>query len=195
MSDEAKFFLRATIAVLIPVLSACSHAKANRSFTLEAVRQTVVKNYPHVRQLSTAELASILPNPKDLLLLDVREPREFEISHLAGAIRIQPLDVFGQTNFRPTAANVRNKAVVFYCSVGVRSSCMAQKLDDTLKQLGADAVYNLDGGIFAWHNEKRALVNDNGPTDFVHPYDTKYSQLLKRQQSVRFAPLRLTRAK
>lgn len=171
-------------------LSACA-TYADGTFTLETVRKDVIRSYPSVRQLTTADLASLLAKPGSVLLLDVREPQEYAVSHLSGARRIEPLNSFSQSNFRPTEASVHNKTVVLYCSVGVRSSRMAQKLQDALKRCGALDVYNLDGGVFAWHNEERPLVNDCGPTPFVHPYYSNYGQLLKHQQLARFEPSRL----
>lgn len=194
MLTLTKILLRTALAALLPGLSACA-VNANSAFTLETIQKDVIKSYPDVRQLTTADLVPMLAKPGQVLLLDVREPKEYAVSHLAGAVRIEPLNSFGQTSFHPTAPMAHNKAVVLYCSVGVRSSRMAQKFQDDLKRLGALAVYNLDGGVFAWHNEGRPLVNDSGPTPFIHPYDANYRQLLKRQQCVRFEPLPVTRGK
>lgn len=157
-------------------------------FTLKTVRADIARSHPAVKQLCTSDLASLLARPGNTLLLDVREPQEYAVSHLPGAIRIPPLNTFGQTSFLPTESDVKGKTVVLYCSVGMRSSDMAQKLQDDLRRRGALNIYNLDGGIFAWHNESRVLVNNAGPTSFVHPYNAKYKQLLQHSDLVRFGP-------
>jgi 3-mercaptopyruvate sulfurtransferase SseA len=48
-------------------------------------------------------------------------------------------------------------------------------------------VRNLDGGLFAWANERRALVADGTATVSVHPFDARWGRLLRRELR---APLR-----
>jgi 3-mercaptopyruvate sulfurtransferase SseA len=85
-------------------------------------------------------------------------------------------------------AGVDGKAVVFYCSVGVRSSALAERVAQGLQAHGATAVDDLAGGIFAWHGEGRPLVDAQGSTDFVHPYDSSWGRLLARPDLARNAP-------
>lgn len=189
----------AILALAILALPACSSRQKsenktvlinrnNSVFTLKKIQEDVRAKYPAVKQISTASLASMLTEPEKILLLDVREPQEYAVSHLPGAIQIEPLNTFNQTSFHPSEATAKSKTVILYCSVGVRSSRMAEQLQLDLKRKGAVDVYNLDGGIFAWRNEDRILVNNSGPTQFVHPFDEKYKQLLCRQKLARFQP-------
>jgi 3-mercaptopyruvate sulfurtransferase SseA len=48
---------------------------------------------------------------------------------------------------------------------------LAVFVEDPLRRSGATAVYILNGGIVAWHNEGRALLNRGGATRYVHPYN------------------------
>lgn len=113
------------------------------------------------------------------VLLDARQPDEYAVSHLPGAIRIDPerpdLDVIDFAADRP---------VVVYCSVGYRSASVARKL----QAAGANDVYNLRGGIFAWANEARPLVADGSPTQAVHPYGGWWGRLLRPEIRARMAP-------
>lgn len=44
------------------------------------------------------------------------------------------------------------------------------------------SVYNLEGSIFKWANEKRSLIDSKGQsTVFVHPYNFLYGKLLKSE--------------
>ena len=83
---------------------------------------------------------------------------------------------------------VKGKTVVFYCSVGVRSSKLAAKLQKALAARGAKAVYNLQAGIFNWHNERRPLTTGSAPTSFVHPFDDHWGQLVERRDLLRYRP-------
>ena len=76
--------------------------------------------------------------------------------------------------------------MVIYCSVGVRSSRLAEHVVDAVREAGARDVYNLAGGIFAWHNRGYQLVDGSGPTAFVHPYDETWGRLVARRQLWRF---------
>lgn len=179
---------KSVLVVVLLSLQACTAAKEaarheQLPFTLENVREEVRASFPSVKQLSTSALAARLATRDSLVLLDVRELQEYAVSHLPGAVRVDPKPVESSI---PPANDLTNKIVVFYCSVGVRSSKLAQKLQSELMHKGAISVFNLDGGIFAWHNQERPLEDSNGATDFVHPFDQKYKKLLRRQSLARF---------
>jgi hypothetical protein len=54
---------------------------------------------------------------------------------------------------------------------------------------GVSPVYNLEGSIFAWANEGRALQSPRGPTEWVHPYNAVFGLLLaKPHRAVRNEP-------
>lgn len=60
------------------------------------------------------------------------------------------------------------KDVVCYCSIGYRSSILANRI----KAIGAGNASNLEGSMFKWANEGREIVDDGGTaTYFVHPYN------------------------
>jgi rhodanese-related sulfurtransferase len=179
--------LRILAAIACLALLGGTPATAKDSFTLGAVREKVKRDYDGVAQLSTGALADRLADREDVLLLDVREMQEFAVSHLAGAQRVDP-GIWRSTFLKRFANAARGKTVVFYCSVGVRSSKLAEKVRAELMAQGALGVFNLDGGIFAWHNEGRPLVNAKGQTSFVHPYDSYWGQLITRRELAKTNP-------
>ena len=139
---------------------------------LEEMKRKVRGHFPEVAQLSTADLAAWLKDPKrePPVLLDAREPEEFAVSHLHGAIRVDP-------SAKPEAVLPllpHGKPVVTYCSVGYRSSALAEKLI----KAGVTSVYNLEGSIFQWANEGRPLEANGQPAEKVHPYNKKYGRML-----------------
>ncbi len=159
------------------------------SFTLDAVRERVTRDYADVEQLSTEAFAKAAGEGERVLLLDVREREEFAVSRIPGAIQVEP-GIWRWSFLSRFAEQARGKTVIFYCSVGVRSSKLASAVQAALKEKGALRVYNLDGGIFAWHNEARALVNDKGATPHVHPFDDHWGKLVKRSELIRQEPER-----
>ncbi len=81
------------------------------------------------------------PSP---LLLDVREPWEFEICHIAGA-RLMPMQ-----SVPLQAAELQPDAeIVVICHHGVRS----RHVGVFLERNGFTRIYNLGGGVDAWANQ------------------------------------------
>ena len=68
-----------------------------------------------------------------------------------------------------------NHRIVLYCSVGHRSSDLAQ----FLMKKGYTEIYNLEGSIFAWANEGRPVYRGKEQVQVVHPYDKTWGRLLK----------------
>lgn len=88
----------------------------------------------------------------DYVLLDVRQPREYEQGHLPGA-KLIPLPQLSDSLVELDA----DKPTIVYCAVGGRSR-MATQL---LANLGFREVFHLQGGIEAW--EDRTAT---GPREF-----------------------------
>jgi adenylyltransferase/sulfurtransferase len=86
------------------------------------------------------ELKRRLDAKEDFLLLDVREPHEYQICNLGGKLiplndlpnRISELD--------------SSRDIVVHCKMGGRSA----KAVEFLRQAGFSKVKNLAGGITAW---------------------------------------------
>jgi hydroxyacylglutathione hydrolase len=92
--------------------------------------------------LSAQQLKSKLKNG-EVMLLDVREPREWKEGYVKGAERIFFGELSEKTNLLP-----KNKPIAVTCSVGNRSSIGAS----ILKRKGFREVYNVLGGMTAWEN-------------------------------------------
>jgi adenylyltransferase/sulfurtransferase len=99
--------------------------------------------------ISARELKSKMDNAEALLLLDVREPYEYEIARIEGA-RLIPLgELESRTDELP-----RDGTIVCQCHSGMRSEHAAR----LLKEAGFENVYNLAGGIEAWSTEVDPVV-------------------------------------
>jgi rhodanese-related sulfurtransferase len=79
---------------------------------------------------------------QNVVFLDVREPNEWNLGHIPGAIHI-PL---GQLEVKVETAVDRSKRVVVYCAAGARSALAAQ----TMLQMGYANVTSLRDGIRGW---------------------------------------------
>mgnify|MGYP001620129242 CR=1 FL=1 len=99
-----------------------------------------------IRQLQPLELEAWLNDPSRSapLLLDVREPREFEYCRIDGSYLLP----IGQVTERHGELKPEQEVVVI-CHHGVRSMQVARFLEHT----GFASVYNLQGGVDAWSRE------------------------------------------
>ncbi len=137
------------------------------------LEQSIRAAYPDVRPLSTDSLAAWLAGDAGPLLFDVRAESEYAVSHLAGARRLDP----DARDFSALQDLPKDTPLVTYCSVGYRSAAMARRLHEA----GFTNVMNLEGSIFAWANEGRAVYRDGQAVRQVHPYDAVWGRLLKKE--------------
>lgn len=173
------------ILALLAVLLAPWPASAEQP--LAPVSTKLRQQFPAVGQITAAELAERLgARPNDLLIFDVRTPEEFAVSRIPGARRVDP--GVGARAFLSAAGDVSGKSLVFYCSVGYRSSKLATAVMKPLEANGAREVVNLTGGVFGWHNDGRPLVADAGPTRLVHPYSSSWAPYLKHADLLSTVP-------
>ena len=118
------------------------------------------------------------------MIFDVREAGEYAVSHIDGAVRVDPA-ITAEALLAQYGADMQDKTLVLYCSVGVRSSRLAQRLSNAAQFPQATPIYNLEKGIFGWHNEGRPLVMANGAvssaTDYVHPYNLFWGRMVNRK--------------
>ncbi len=95
-----------------------------------------------MKSISVTELSQMLSEENDSLLLDVRDPWEFEHCKIAGSINI-PLSVISER----LEELKQHKDIVVICHHGGRSWQVA---DFLISQNISENIMNLDGGIDAW---------------------------------------------
>ncbi|MBL8189065.1 MAG: rhodanese-like domain-containing protein [Acidobacteria bacterium] len=134
------------------------------------LKQMIRDKFPEVRQISTAQLSEWLAQPESPLLLDARAPKEYAVSHLPDA----HLTETEQQALALLQGTPKERRIVVYCSVGYRSSALAQKL----QQAGFTNVFNLEGSIFEWANEGKPVYQGKQPVSLVHPFDKKWGLYL-----------------
>ncbi len=125
-----------------------------------------------------ATVEEVTENPS-YFLLDAREKEEYQVSHLPNSyfIGYKHFDAAEFTEAFPD----KSAPYVVYCSVGVRSGKIGEKLID----LGYTDVRNLRGGIFQWVEEGQPLHDaDGNPTRKVHAYNRFWGMLLNSGEKV-----------
>lgn len=137
------------------------------------VKAQVRARFPAVQQMSVAALAARMEMSRQPpVLLDVRAKDEFGTSHLVGARHAQDLEAA----LAALGGLPKHTDIVTYCSVGWRSSDLAQRLTSR----GYTRVRNLEGSLFEWANRGHAVHRGPERVHAVHPFDTDWGALLHR---------------
>ena len=90
----------------------------------------------------------------DAIIMDVRTPAEFDMSHITGAINV---DIQDEEFASMVASLDKDKTYLVHCTknpVGGRSS----RALETLQGLGFRNLYNLEGGYIAWKEAELPLT-------------------------------------
>lgn len=129
-------------------------------------------NERSIPYISVEELRMLQLNDS-VVILDSREQNEFQVSHIASSKRV------GFNDFTSDEKQLqkisKNSAIVVYCSVGIRSEQIGEKLE----KAGFTNVRNLYGGIFEWKNKNYPVIDSTGnETENVHTFSKMWSKYL-----------------
>ena len=114
---------------------------------MASFRELLQQTKARIREVDTAEAEQEIAKP-GTVLLDVREPDEYDQGAVPGAIHIPRGHLESQVESKITD---KSAPVVVYCAGGTRSAFAAE----TLTQLGYTDVVSVAGGFNKWKNEGR----------------------------------------
>ena len=105
------------------------------------------------RQIREVDPRQFASQANGCVLIDVREPAEFDTGHIAGAVNIPRGVLEFQVDAHPAVSNVSDPALshkdqplVVYCRTGGRSALAALNL----QRMGFSDVRSIAGGITDW---------------------------------------------
>lgn len=166
---KRRWILFAMIALGVTMTFATAARSSN------AWKALISARFPDVRWVDAETLASWMLSSErsELVLLDVRNSEEQEVSQLHGAQYLDPV--------HPNIAALRipkDATVVVYCSVGYRSAAIIEDLE----RAGIQNVYNLQGGLFDWANHDRPIYRGEERVEEVHPLNRLWGLLLRKDR-------------
>ena len=97
-------------------------------------------------EISVREVASLRASNEEFLLLDCREPIEYEVASIDGAVLIPMGEIQSRVG---ELESYRDTRVVVHCHHGRRSLMVA----DWLRSNGFSGAQSMAGGIEAWSDE------------------------------------------
>lgn len=127
--------------------------------------------------IGVEELKKVENTKTPLLILDTREKKEYNVSHIKEARHV------GYDNFKISELKGIDKetTIVVYCSIGYRS----EKIGEKLKRSGFKKVLNLQGGIFDWVNLGYSVYDSAGnETKKIHAYSKSWGKWLIKGEKV-----------
>ena len=112
-------------------------------------KQEEEKRHKEMQEITVQELKQLLDSgAKDFVLLDVRNPNEYEIAKLPGSVLVPLSEIENGTGVEKVRELVNGHRLVAHCKLGGRSS----KALGILKEAGIEGI-NVKGGIDAWSKE------------------------------------------
>lgn len=136
-----------------------------------------------VKEIQPWDLSRQLAAGKELVLLDVREPAEFDMLHIPGAINV-PRGVLEQScewdfdETLPLLATGRELDIVVICRSGYRSALVA----DVMQQMGYTSVVSLKAGVRGWNDFEQPLADANGDALDADAADELLAPRLRAEQ-------------
>jgi rhodanese-related sulfurtransferase len=122
-----------------------------------------------VPTITAKSLSEIISN-KDIVLVDVRDTKEREVSFLQNSISVD--------EFNKNKDMYKNKTIIAYCTIGYRSGIFAKKYSKY-------KVQNLIGGVLMWSHVNGQFFNTKGPTKDVHVYSDSWDFLNSKYRAVK----------
>lgn len=130
---------------------------------MKTFTELVSESAKHVREIFPWDLEEMLQDNPQILLLDVREPYEFNAMHIQGSINVPRgvLETACEYNYEetvPELVEARDRDVVVVCRSGNRSIFACE----VMQHMGYKNVMSLKTGLRGWSDYEQPFVDING---------------------------------
>lgn len=145
--------------------------------------QMVAAALPSIRELMPWDLDAMRQSQPETLIVDIREPGEFDAGHIAGALAV-PRGIleaacdWGYSDTVPELAAARKRPVVLVCRSGNRTALAAL----CLQQMGFEQVFSLKTGVRGWNDYELPLVDAQGQQVDIDWADAALNPALRPDQ-------------
>ncbi|MEW8067338.1 MAG: rhodanese-like domain-containing protein [Candidatus Thiodiazotropha endolucinida] len=150
-----------------------------------------MKNFLNLISDSLTDVKEIMPwdleermqdNP-GLLIVDVREPYEYDAMHIEGSLAVPRgiLESACEWDYEetvPELVNARQREIVVVCRSGYRSVLAAF----SMHVLGYNNVVSLKTGLRGWNDYEQPLVDKRGKAVEIEQADDYFTPKLREEQ-------------
>ena len=141
MLSRVILLMAVTLALLPPVPGAAEPKSAATRPTTAPSRKITMEEFDRMRK------------ERDVVVLDVRSPREFGEGHVAGAVNV-PVSGVPLKQFDEQVGNLdKGKTYLVHCARGVRSANAVSRME----KLGFRQLLDYSGGMDEWRNAGKPL--------------------------------------
>lgn len=136
-----------------------------------------------VTEIMPWELEERLANNSNILILDVREPYEFEKMYLEKSINVPRgvLESACEWDYEetvPELVQARQREIVVVCRSGYRSVLVAWQM----QLMGYETVVSLKTGLRGWNDYEQPLLNKHGQQVVAEDADAYFMVKLRPEQ-------------
>lgn len=136
-----------------------------------------------VKELMPWDLEERFQQNPDLLIVDVREPYEFDAMHIDGSINVprgilESACEWDYEETEPELVKARNREIVVVCRSGYRSVLAA----NSMLLLGYGNVASLKTGLRGWKDYDQPLVDNRGNAIDLDDADEYFTPKLRADQ-------------
>jgi rhodanese-related sulfurtransferase len=136
-----------------------------------------------VREIMPWDLEERLEENPDLMILDVREPYEFDSMHIAGSLNVPRgiLESACEWEYEetvPELVQARHREIVVVCRSGHRSVLAAH----SIQVLGYKDVVSLQTGLRGWKDYEQPLVDSGGRNVDLEDADVYFTPQVRSDQ-------------
>ncbi len=126
-------------------------------------RELVRNCLPGIKEIMPWDLVERMKENQDMLLIDVREPYEFDALHIRGSINVPRgiLESACEWDYEesvPELVQARKREIVVVCRSGSRSALAVQ----SMQLLGYEHAYSLRTGLRGWNDYEEPLWSSAG---------------------------------
>lgn len=136
-----------------------------------------------VKELMPWDLEERLEQNPDLLVVDVREPYEFDAMHIEGSLNVprgilESACEWDYEETEPELVRAREREVIVVCRSGYRSVLAAH----SMQLLGYTHVASLKTGLRGWKDYEQPLVDRDGGDVDLDDADDYFTPKLRDDQ-------------
>lgn len=140
-----KHFIRVTVVIFSMIAASCVAAEPapQPKWMTSPAKELVDKARAATQQVSIKDLKDAIDANKEMVILDVREPNEYDVAHIPDAINVPR----GLLEFSIwTVVPNKEEKIFVYCKTGARAA-LATKL---LNEMGYKNAVAVNTGGVAW---------------------------------------------